>query len=61
MKRKKYLIFLVVLAFTCLANAQLVPPTPQAKTTTPEGLPIDGGLVILALSGVLYGIKKVKK
>jgi hypothetical protein len=37
---------------------QFVPPPPPPP---PPGLPIDGGLLILAIMGAVYGAKKLKK
>lgn len=56
MKNKKY-IFAVVLYFTtllCVGQVPLPPPPP------PPSLSIDGGLVFLFLTAVLFGIKKLR-
>ena len=38
------------------------PPPPQPKSpTNPPGLPIDGGLGYLLLSGIAYGVYQLKK
>ena len=58
MKEKKYLAFFIMLAFTCMVSGQIVPP--PAGPPPPPGLPVDGGLVFLIVSGILYGIKKAK-
>ena len=57
MKNKKY-IFAVVLFFTtilCVGVGQAPPPPPPPAT-----LPIDGGLFLLVLTAVLFGIKKLR-
>ena len=54
MKNKKY-IFGVVLFFTALFCVAQGPPPPG-----PEPLPIDGGLVFLFLTAILFGIKKLR-
>jgi len=53
-KRKQILLMLSLMLVASYANAQGFPPPPP-------GLPIDGGLAILALSAVAYGVKKLKK
>ena len=58
MKEKKYLAFFIMLALTYVASGQIVPP--PAPPPPPPGLPIDGGLVFLAITGILYAIKKVR-
>lgn len=55
MKLRKGLATLFLFA-VCIAHAQIGPPPPP-----PPGLPIDGGIFILALVGVYYGIKKIKR
>jgi len=50
------LIFVLALMFASYAIGQGVPPPPP-----PPGLPIDGGLFILAILGAFYGAKKLKK
>ena len=56
MKKKTYLALLVMLLVAYISRGQVVPPpTPPPP---PPGLPIDGGLVFLIASGILYGIKK---
>ena len=37
------------------------PPTPPQYITPPPGLPIDGGLSFLLISGVAYGIFELKR
>ncbi|WP_341221608.1 PID-CTERM protein-sorting domain-containing protein [Polaribacter atrinae] len=54
-----------MLAFTFVISAQSVPapagpPPAPAGPPPPPGLPIDGGLLFLVISGIIYGVKKVK-
>jgi hypothetical protein len=37
------------------------PPTPPQNIPPPVGLPIDGGLSFLLISGVAYGIYALKR
>ena len=55
MKNKKY-IFAVVLFFTTLLCVGQAPPPPPPPAT----LPIDGGLFLLVITAVLFGIKKLR-
>jgi len=55
MKNKKY-IFGVVLFLTALFCVAQAPPGPPV----PAPLPIDGGLVFLFLTAILFGIKKLR-
>jgi hypothetical protein len=56
-KRKKIaLIFIFVIIYH--TNSQL-PPPPMAPPP-PPGLPIDAGVIFLLLSGLIYGVKKIK-
>ncbi|WP_231874579.1 PID-CTERM protein-sorting domain-containing protein [Polaribacter atrinae] len=48
-----------MLAFTFVISAQSV-PAPAGPPPPPPGLPIDGGLLFLVISGIIYGVKKVK-
>lgn len=59
MKKKTYLALILVLVFTYAVSGQVVPP--PAPPPPPPGLPVDGGLLLLLLSGLIYGVKKVKK
>lgn len=42
---------------TLQAYGQAVPP--PIPPPPPPGLPIDGGVIFLLLSGLVYGVKKV--
>lgn len=59
MKKRHLLAIILVVAFTLVAKGQVVPP--PIPPPPPPGLPIDGGLVVLLLSGVFYGIIRVSK
>ncbi len=52
---KKYVFLLLFLAVNLWMYAQTTPPPPNPP---PPGLPIDGGVLILALLGAIYGIRK---
>jgi len=54
------LILILALMLVYFANSQSV-PVPAAPPPPPPGLPIDGGLFILAILGAFYGAKKLKK
>jgi hypothetical protein len=58
MKEKKYLALFIMLAFTFVVSGQIVPP--PAPPPPPPGLPINKGLVFLAITGILYGVKKIR-
>ena len=57
MKNKKYFALFIMLALTCIVTGQNNMP-PPAGPPNPPGLPVDGGLIFLIVSGVLYGIRK---
>jgi hypothetical protein len=59
MKIKIYSTLLLLL-LTWFANAQSV-PTPSAGPPPPPGAPIDGGILLLFVTGVIYGVKKLKE
>ena len=59
MKRKQILT-LCILALTFSVSSQVAPP--PIPPPPPPGLPIDGGILFLLVSGIIYGIKKsIKK
>lgn len=59
MKRKQILTILI-LALTFSVSGQVTPPS--IPPPPPPGLPIDGGILFLLVSGIIYGIKKsIKK
>ena len=64
MIRKLLLVGLLCLSFSVFANDPNPPPPPGEHGLSgdqPVGAPIDGGLGILLLLGVGYGIKKLYK
>ena len=56
---KKVILLLVCIAFTLTVNAQTVPP--PVPPPPPPGLSIDGGIIFLLISGIFYGVKKLKE
>lgn len=47
---------------TCaIAIGQKGPPSPKENGPGHPGLPIDGGLSLLLISGIAYGIYELKK
>ncbi|GGG94611.1 hypothetical protein GCM10011416_09990 [Polaribacter pacificus] len=58
MKNKIVFSLILSLAFSTLVEAQMVPP--PRRPPRPPGLPIDGGVAILLIAGVAYGMKKLK-
>lgn len=54
--KKTYVsILFVLISFVCSAQ---MPPPPQPPPG-PVGLPIDNGIVVLLITGVLFGIYKI--
>ena len=59
MKNKiKILLIIAVLCTTFTYGQAFPPPIPPPP---PPGLPIDGGILFLLISGIILGIKKLKK
>ena len=59
MERKKFFTFITIVMFGLTASAQAVPP--PIPPPPPPGLPIDGGVLLLFISGIIYGVKKLKE
>jgi len=57
-KTSKKIIFLLAVLLTTATFGQFIPPPPPPP---PPGLPIDGGIFILAIIGAIYGVKKIRK
>jgi len=57
-KSSKKIIFLLAVLSATVSFGQFIPPPPPPP---PPGLPIDGGIFILAIVGAIYGIKKLRK
>ncbi|WP_372744441.1 PID-CTERM protein-sorting domain-containing protein [Lutibacter sp.] len=57
----KNIILFLLASFLCVktVSAQIVPPPPPPPP--PKPLPIDGGLTLLILSGVIYGLFELRK
>ncbi|NEW79855.1 MAG: hypothetical protein GZ086_10620 [Gelidibacter sp.] len=67
MNNKKVKVFLLSFCFmliSVVAYSKKKPPTPEeggAPPPPPPGLPIDGGLSLLLVSGVAYGIYELRR
>jgi hypothetical protein len=64
MNSKKVKLFLVSFSFmliTLVAYSKIPPEPPQNIGPSPPGFPIDGGLSLLLVSGVAYGIFELKR
>lgn len=68
MNRKKVKILILCFGFMLFslgAYAEIIPPKPETANAPapppPPGLPIDGGLSFLLISGVAYGIFELKR
>ncbi|WP_347173400.1 PID-CTERM protein-sorting domain-containing protein [Polaribacter uvawellassae] len=59
MKYKTKILFILVVLCTTFTFGQMVPP--PIPPPPPPGLPIDGGVLFLLISGILLGVKKLKK
>ncbi|MFN0728263.1 PID-CTERM protein-sorting domain-containing protein [Polaribacter gochangensis] len=59
MKNKTKILLFVVVFCTTFTYAQMVPP--PVPPPPPPGLPIDGGILFLIISGILLGVTKLKK
>ena len=48
----------ILISFVCTAQ---LPPSPTGRPPGPPGddLPIDSGLIVLAIAAVLYGVYKI--
>ncbi|WP_460190278.1 PID-CTERM protein-sorting domain-containing protein [Urechidicola sp. KH5] len=53
---KRLFLTLVLVTVSQSFFAQVAPPPPP-----PVGLPIDGGILFLVISGLVYGVCKIKK
>lgn len=47
-------LFLTLILIACVSTAHAQPPPPV-------GLPIDGGIIFLIISGLVYGVLKIRK
>ena len=66
MNRKKVKVFILCFSFMLIgvaAYSEPKPPKPELSNAPPPppGLPIDGGLSLLLVSGVAYGIYTLKR
>jgi hypothetical protein len=49
-----------LLVFTNVLKAQPTPPNGGGTSGGGTGVPVDGGITILAVAGVGYGVKKIR-
>ena len=64
MNRKKIKVLIACFSFMLFsleAYSEKPPPPPQNAPPPPVGLPIDGGLSFLLISGVAYGVYSLKR
>ncbi len=61
MRNKKMLapILFFLIGFTSVAQGNGTPPPPRPPP--PPGLPIDSGIIVLFVVGLIYGIYKVRQ
>ena len=53
------MIVALVLAATSAVFAQVGPPPPPPPPPPPTAIPLDGGVFLLLVSGLVYGAKKL--
>ncbi|AQS94777.1 MULTISPECIES: PID-CTERM protein-sorting domain-containing protein [unclassified Polaribacter] len=58
MKKIKYLVLIIVLLSTQLVCGQMVPP--PIPPPPPPGLSVDGGVIFLLASALIYGVAKLR-
>jgi hypothetical protein len=58
--KSKILLFAIIICST-YTFGQVVPPPIPPPPPPPPGLPIDGGLLFLFISGIILGVKKLKR
>jgi hypothetical protein len=56
--KSKILLFAIIMCSTYTFGQVVPPPIPPPP---PPGLPIDGGLLFLFISGIILGVKKLKR
>lgn len=59
MKNKKTILGIIAALVAFSMFSQVVPP--PIPPPPPPGLPVDGGLIFLLVSGAIYGAYKLKK
>lgn len=56
-KNKKIVATMAIVIITLQTYAQIVPP--PVPPPPPPGLPIDGGVILLLIGGIIYGVRKI--
>ncbi|QCE41246.1 PID-CTERM protein-sorting domain-containing protein [Psychroserpens sp. NJDZ02] len=66
MKTKKIisvLVLFLLISTVCVSQVSTTPPMPAApggpRSIPPPGLPIDSGLIVLVIIGIIYGVYKL--
>ncbi len=60
-KNKYFLLLLMFCLSVAFVYGQDMPPKPPDGGRPPPGLPIDGGIIILGIIAVAYGVTKKNK
>ncbi len=58
-KIKNIILPLITVLLVFVVDAQVLPP--PIPPPPPPGLPIDEGILFLVISGLFFGVKKLKK
>jgi len=58
MKLRCLVIIAIIIIFPQVINGQVVPP--PVPPPPPPGLPINGGILFLIISALIYGVKEIK-
>lgn len=59
MIKMRNVVIILIIIFPIFICAQVVPP--PVPPPPPPGLPINGGVLFLFISAIVYGIKEIKK
>jgi len=51
---------LLLKSYALIAQGPGFPPTPGGGVPGQEGIPVDGGITILAAAGIGFGVKKLR-
>jgi hypothetical protein len=61
-QNKKSSYYILVILFFAVAPLFAQLPEPPSRAAPPVGLPLDGGVLVLFVAAVFYGVKKsIKK